>query len=147
VVGLFLPFLQGVLFLLVAVALLSSEVPLVARLRDRVAPALPGTLGRPRSSESVKARFRGKSRSLTKLEARGAHRGPQNQIRHHDHLYYVKGRPSISDAAYDKLLRELSEREEFPISRPRLPDGAGLRQGPGAFGECATSRRCCRSSL
>jgi uncharacterized membrane protein YbaN (DUF454 family) len=42
VVGLFLPFLQGVLFLLVAVALLSSEIPYVARLRDRARSRYPG---------------------------------------------------------------------------------------------------------
>jgi hypothetical protein len=42
VVGLFLPFLQGVLFLLVAVALLSSEIPYVARLRDRCRQRFPG---------------------------------------------------------------------------------------------------------
>ncbi|HSF15103.1 MAG TPA: NAD-dependent DNA ligase LigA, partial [Vicinamibacteria bacterium] len=39
----------------------------------------------------------------------------RNAIRHHDHLYYVKGSPEISDSAYDRLLRELSELEaEFP---------------------------------
>ncbi len=41
VVGLFLPFLQGVLFLLVAFALLSSEVPFVARFRDRIRARFP----------------------------------------------------------------------------------------------------------
>ncbi|HJS74653.1 MAG TPA: NAD-dependent DNA ligase LigA, partial [Vicinamibacteria bacterium] len=35
--------------------------------------------------------------------------------RRHDHLYYVKERPSISDAAYDLLMRELLDLEEsFP---------------------------------
>ena len=61
VVGLFLPFLQGVLFLLVAVALLSSEVPFVARLRDRVRDRYPGPWGKAEEfGRSVKARFRGK---------------------------------------------------------------------------------------
>ncbi len=41
VVGLFLPFLQGVLFLLVAFALLSSELPFVARFRDRIRERFP----------------------------------------------------------------------------------------------------------
>jgi hypothetical protein len=42
VVGLFLPFLQGVLFLLVGFALLASEIPFVARFRDRLRARHPG---------------------------------------------------------------------------------------------------------
>ncbi len=60
VVGLFLPFLQGVLFLLVAVALLSSEVPFVARLRDRVRDRFPGPWEKAEEfGRRIKARFRG----------------------------------------------------------------------------------------
>jgi DNA ligase (NAD+) len=33
----------------------------------------------------------------------------REQIRRHDHLYYVVGRPDIADAAYDGLLRDLIE--------------------------------------
>ena len=33
------------------------------------------------------------------------------EIRHHDHLYYSKDRPEISDAEYDRLFRELVELE------------------------------------
>jgi DNA ligase (NAD+) len=36
----------------------------------------------------------------------------RNEIRRHDHLYYVKARPEISDAAYDRLFRELMELEQ-----------------------------------
>ncbi|MEY2807015.1 MAG: NAD-dependent ligase LigA [Planctomycetota bacterium] len=32
-------------------------------------------------------------------------------LRHHDHLYYVEGRPEISDAEYDALFRELQQLE------------------------------------
>jgi DNA ligase (NAD+) len=39
----------------------------------------------------------------------------REQIRHHDHLYYVEARPEVSDAEYDALMRELRDREaEFP---------------------------------
>jgi len=61
VVGLFLPFLQGVLLLLVAVALLSSEVPFVARLRDRVRHRYPGPWEKAEEiGRRIKARFRRK---------------------------------------------------------------------------------------
>ena len=35
----------------------------------------------------------------------------REKIRHHDHLYYVLDKPEISDAAYDKLFRELQDLE------------------------------------
>lgn len=39
----------------------------------------------------------------------------RQQIRHHDHLYYVADQPEISDAAYDALFRELLAIEaEYP---------------------------------
>ncbi|MEN9724143.1 MAG: hypothetical protein RJB38_2129 [Pseudomonadota bacterium] len=34
------------------------------------------------------------------------------QIAHHDHCYYVLDRPEISDAAYDRLFRQLQELEQ-----------------------------------
>jgi DNA ligase (NAD+) len=74
---------------------------------------------------------------LTKLEARERIEALRSQIRHHDHLYYVKGRPSISDAAYDKLLRELSElEEEFPdLKTPDSPTERVSGRVQEAFGE------------
>lgn len=36
----------------------------------------------------------------------------KSQIRHHDHLYYVKDRPEISDGEYDRLFRELADLEQ-----------------------------------
>ena len=39
----------------------------------------------------------------------------RSEIRRHDALYYVKNRPEISDEAYDRLFRELTELEAgFP---------------------------------
>ncbi len=74
---------------------------------------------------------------MTKLEAPERIEDLRSQIRHHDHLYYVKGSPSIADAAYDKLLRELSElEEEFPDLK--TPDSPTERVSGGvqdAFGE------------
>ncbi len=56
------------------------------------------------------------------------------EIREHDHRYYVLDQPTIADAAYDKLLRELGELE---AAHPdlRTPDSptqrvaGGLRKG------------------
>lgn len=51
-------------------------------------------------------------------------------IREHDHRYYALDKPSISDAAYDKLFRELQELE---AAHPdlRAPDSPTLRVGGG----------------
>jgi uncharacterized membrane protein YbaN (DUF454 family) len=42
IVGLFLPFLQGILFLAAALALLADEIPFLARFRDRIRERHPG---------------------------------------------------------------------------------------------------------
>lgn len=58
-------------------------------------------------------------------------------IHHHDHLYYVLARPAISDAAYDRLYRELRDLEEaYPdLVTPDSPtQRVAGRPRPG-FGE------------
>ncbi len=52
----------------------------------------------------------------------------RGEIRRHDHLYYVKDRPEISDAEYDRLFRELSDLE---AAHPDLvtPDSPTQRVG------------------
>ncbi|MEY4374469.1 MAG: ligase, NAD-dependent [Candidatus Eisenbacteria bacterium] len=55
-------------------------------------------------------------------------------IREHDHRYYVLDKPTIADAAYDKLLRELVELETAhpDLRSPDSPTqrvGGGLREG------------------
>lgn len=58
IVGLFLPLLQGVLFLLVGLALLASEIPAVARVRDRIRRRYPGPWDKAEEiSHRIKARF------------------------------------------------------------------------------------------
>ena len=37
----------------------------------------------------------------------------RNEIRYNDYLYYVLNKPELSDAQYDKLMRELKELEEL----------------------------------
>ena len=56
------------------------------------------------------------------------------EIRRHDHLYYVKDRPVISDAAYDRLFREL---EKLEAAHPDLvtADSPTQRVGAPPLGE------------
>jgi DNA ligase (NAD+) len=71
---------------------------------------------------------------MTKSEAKARIAELADELREHDHRYYVLDKPTISDAAYDKLMRELKELEDqFPDLR--LPDSptqrvsGGLREG------------------
>ena len=52
----------------------------------------------------------------------------REEIRHHNHLYYVEANPEISDRAYDELLEELADLER---QRPDLvtPDSPTQRVG------------------
>ena len=52
----------------------------------------------------------------------------REQIRHHDHLYYVLDSPELADAEYDALFRELQQWEDiFP--ELRTPDSPTQRVG------------------
>ncbi len=52
----------------------------------------------------------------------------REELNHHNHLYYVENEPTISDKAYDALMRELSELEQ---AHPELltPDSPTQRVG------------------
>jgi DNA ligase (NAD+) len=68
--------------------------------------------------------------SMTKAEARRRIAELAEEIREHDYRYYVLDRPSISDAAYDRKMRELRELEEqFPDLR--APDSPTQRVSGG----------------
>lgn len=52
---------------------------------------------------------------MTKKEAREEIEALREGIDYHDYLYYVKNKPEISDATYDKLFKRLQDLEEaFP---------------------------------
>src|SRR5579884_2166379 len=52
---------------------------------------------------------------MTHAQAKTRHAQLADQIRAHDHAYYVEARPTISDQAYDRLYHELLDLEkEFP---------------------------------
>ena len=60
---------------------------------------------------------------MTHAEAKLRHAELAEEIRRHDHLYYVEGRASISDFDYDKLYRELIdlEKEHPDLVSPESP--------------------------
>ena len=52
---------------------------------------------------------------MTKAEAKKRHAELADEIRRHDHAYYVEAQPKISDRDYDRLYHELLDLEkEFP---------------------------------
>jgi DNA ligase (NAD+) len=61
--------------------------------------------------KNPKTRFRD-ARKLSKKEARRQIEDLREGINYHDHLYYVKNSPKISDRIYDKLFGRLQELEE-----------------------------------
>jgi DNA ligase (NAD+) len=71
---------------------------------------------------------------VTKSEAKQRIAELSEELREHDHRYYVLDKPTISDAGYDQLMRELKELEE-EFADLRLPDSptqrvsGGLREG------------------
>jgi len=67
---------------------------------------------------------------MTRGEAEKRIRELAHEIREHDHRYFALDKPTISDAQYDRLFRELKELEEqHPDLRP--PDSPTLRVGTG----------------
>ncbi len=67
---------------------------------------------------------------MTRAEARKRIERLAEEIRGHDYRYFVLDQPTIADAAYDRLRRELKELEaQFPDLRP--PDSPTLRVGGG----------------
>jgi DNA ligase (NAD+) len=69
---------------------------------------------------------------MTKAEGKKRIEQLAREIREHDHRYYVLDKPTISDAEYDRLMRELQSLEEqYPDLRladsPTQRVGGGLR--------------------
>ncbi len=70
---------------------------------------------------------------MNRTEARRRIEELAAEIREHDHRYYALDKPTISDAAYDKLFRELQALEEAwpdlrPADSPTLRVGGGMRE-------------------
>ena len=65
----------------------------------------------------------------------------RDEIRQHDHRYYVEATPVISDLQYDRLLSELKklEDETSQSSLARFADAAGRRRSGRSPGSGAPS--------
>ncbi len=76
---------------------------------------------------------------MTHAQARARHAELTEEIRRHDHLYYVEAKPVISDREYDKLYRDLLDLErEFPDLA--TPDSPSQRVGGKPLSEFKSSQ-------
>ena len=68
----------------------------------------------------------------------------RDQIRRHDHLYYVKGAAEIPDQDYDRIYRELVDLEgQFPeLVTPTAPPSAWAGRSPPSFRLSSTACPC-----
>jgi DNA ligase (NAD+) len=80
---------------------------------------------------------------MTGDEAQQRHAALSEQIRAHDHAYYVLARPAISDVEYDRLYRELLDLEQ---AHPELaaPDSPSQRVGGQALSSFKPVRHAIR---
>src|SRR5437870_2585252 len=79
-------------------------------------------------SETSRPANTAKRGNVSHAEAKKRIQALSKQIVDHDYRYYALDKPSVSDAEYDRLFRELLELEEqYPDLR--LPDSPTLRVG------------------
>jgi len=78
--------------------------------------------------------------SMTPAEAQARHADLADQIRQHDHAYYVLAHPRISDREYDRLYHELLDLEkQFPALA--TPDSPSHRVGGQPLSEFKSVRQ------
>jgi NAD-dependent DNA ligase len=76
---------------------------------------------------------------VTPAEAKKRHAQLVEEIRHHDHAYYVLAQPVISDSEYDRLYHELLDLEkQFP--ELATPDSPSQRVGGAPLSEFKSVR-------
>ncbi len=82
-------------------------------------------------------------RGVTQEQAQGRMEALRVELSHHDELYYRKAEPEITDAAYDRLKRELSELQQaFPaIAKATSPADALGDDRTGNFPVCRHRER------
>ncbi|MGA3285154.1 MAG: NAD-dependent DNA ligase LigA, partial [Verrucomicrobiota bacterium] len=76
---------------------------------------------------------------MTQAEAKKRHAQLADEIRRHDHAYYVEAKPVISDSEYDRLYHELLDLEkQFP--ELATPDSPSQRVGGAPLNEFKSVR-------
>jgi DNA ligase (NAD+) len=82
----------------------------------------PGTIAQFRKNLQNNG-LQGTTVAMTSAEARKRHAQLCDEIRRHDHAYYIEAKPTISDRDYDRLYHELLDLEkEFPdLVTPESP--------------------------
>ena len=82
---------------------------------------------------------------MTRTEARERIEELAAEIHEHSHRYHVLDKPTISDAQYDRMFKELQAlEEEFPDLKPA--DSPTLRIRARGSARCGTCDRCSRST-
>ena len=81
--------------------------------------------------------------AIFQAEAKKRHARVVEEIRRHDHAYYVLAQPVISDQEYDRLYHELLDLEkEFPDLA--TPDSPSHRVGGAPLSNSSLSGTLCR---
>jgi len=76
---------------------------------------------------------------MTPAQAKARHAELSDEIRRHDHAYYVEAKPIITDREYDRLYKELIDLEkQFPTLV--TPDSPSQRVGGQPLGKFETSQ-------
>jgi len=76
---------------------------------------------------------------MTPAQAKARHAELSEEIRRHDHAYYVEAKPIITDREYDRLYKELIDLEkQFPTLV--TPDSPSQRVGGQPLGKFETSQ-------
>jgi DNA ligase (NAD+) len=76
---------------------------------------------------------------VTQAQAKKRHAQLADEIRAHDHAYYVEAKPKISDRDYDRLYHELLELEK-KFSELNTPDSPSQRVGGAPLSEFKSVR-------
>ena len=99
----------------------------------------PKTVHIPRAFGLARLRENATVRAMTEAAARTEHARLMEEIRRHDHAYYIEAQPTVSDSEYDRRYRRLLDLE---AAWPQFstPDSPSQRVGGHALTQFANAR-------